>query len=296
MALVSTIVDRVLKGFQRHASPDLLTTALIADPTDQNVSYLGILSGWGVGAKVEIGNEILLIKENDAENKTASVVRGWLGTEVAAHPADTPIYIEPRTWRSDVLDLFNDCLEDMYGHDLYAVGALEKEYDPSLIGYDLAAEVVRILRVDVLDDSASSYWKPIADYYLMDNAPDDFPSGKALMSRASLPFGSAMRVVYTKAFTQITSEANDLATNVGLRPYMNPLLYYFTMNRMMVDEERRRSQISAAQSHQRAQDTPPFLSLRTGEWYQARYQDRIITARKRLTDETRRVSVSGYGS
>jgi hypothetical protein len=184
----------------------------------------------------------------------------------------------------------------MYGRDLYAVDTLEVTYDSGMIGYDLTTEAIKVLRVDALDDSLSGYWKTISDWYLMDNAPAEFPSGKALMSRVSLPAGAAMRVTYAKAFTQIAAAADDLESGIGLRPYMNPLLYYFAMNRMMVDLERRRSQIEAAQNHQRAQDTPPFLSLRTGEWYQARYDDRVMTAKKRLMDETKRVSATGYGS
>jgi hypothetical protein len=77
---------------------------------------------------------------------------------------------------------------------------------------------------------------------------------------------------------------------------MTDLLFYFAMNRLMVDSERGRSQMKSAQSHQRAQDTPPFLALRTGEWYQARYNERIISARSHLIREVKRIRGTGYGS
>jgi hypothetical protein len=239
----------------------------------------------------------MLVAEVDTANRVATVVRAWLNSAISSHSVGEPIFIEPRMWRSDILDLINDCLHDMYGRDLFAVDTVEILYNPSQIGYDLANDAARIIRVDALDDTASGYWKPLSDWYLSDGMDvGDFPSGKALISRVSLPFGAVMRVKYAKAFLPLTTEADDLEADAGLASYMVDLPFYFAMNRLMVDAETRRSQMEMAQNHQRAQDVPPFLALRTGEWYQARYEDRVKTAAKRLNDENRRVNTTGYGS
>lgn len=294
--LASTVIDRVMKGFRDRANPDILAEALTATSTNVNLRYTGILSGWGPGTRVEIGSEIMLVVSVDTNNRLATVVRGWLETTIAAHPVDTPIYIQPRIYRSDVLELLNDCLEDLFGNDLYRVGVTELTSDGLAIGYAIPAEAMTVLRVDGLKDPGAGYWQAVYDWYTVDNTDlADFSTGKAIMIRAAFPPG-AFRVVYTMPFQRLVEETDDLEAHSGLKSYMMDLPYYFAMNRLMVDLERHRSQMEAAQNHQRAQDASPFLALRTGEWYQARYKERIVTARAHQAKETRKAIGTGYGS
>jgi len=294
VTLASTVIDRVLKGFRAYDQPDVLKTALAAG--DKVVSYLSILSGWGAQTTIEIESELMLVTEVDTTAKIATVVRGWLNTTAATHVVDSAIYLNVQMMRSDILDLLNESIGDLNSHDLYGIGTKEVTYDSTKIGYDLDSAILTILRVDARTDSASSLWDPIFDYYLVDNAPTEFASGKAIMLKSSLPSDGVFRVVYSKAFVDLADDTKDLEADAGLFSYMTDLPFYFAMSRLMVDSERRRSQLKGAVSHQRAQDTPPFLSLRTGEWYQARYLDKIVTSRARLRKETRRPQGTGYGS
>lgn len=293
--LVSAVLNRALKGFRLYNNPDVLDLDMNASVA--SITYKGILSGWGPTTVVEIGSELMLVTEVDTENKLASVVRGWLDTIKASHSSGDPIYLNPKMMRSDLMDLVNDCLEDMVGHDLYTTDVKAFTYDASLIGYDLAADLLKVLRVDAETDSFSKQWDTVLDWTQVDTADlTDFPSGQALMLQRALPLGAGVRVIYSKPFTRVAAEANDLEADSGLKTYMTDLPYYFIMNRLMVDSEKRRSQISTAHGHQRAQDTPPFLALRTGEWYQARYLDRINSARARLRKEIKVPIGTGYGS
>lgn len=282
-----------MRGFRRHDNPDILSLAV--DASADQIQFTGILSGWGPGTLAEIESETVLVKEVDQTNKIATVVRGYLST-AAAHSLNTPIYLNPRMYRNDILDLFNDAIEDMFGKDLYAIDTQEIVYNPAIIGYGLNADVEQILRVDGLKNPDARYWEPTHDWLEVDNARvSDFPNSKAVMMRVALPPGS-FRVVYAKRFTRIAAETDDLEANVGLRPYMTDLPFYYAMSRIMVDSERRRSQMETAQSHQRAQDSPAFLALRTGEWYQARYNDRVNVARASLLKETKKTIGAGFGS
>ena len=294
VTLASTVIDRVLKGFRAYDQPDVLKSAL--DDSEVTVTYLGILSGWGTQTTIEIESELMLVTEVDTTGKVATVVRGWLNTTKATHVVDSPIYLNVKMMRSDILDLLNESIGDLNSHDLYGVDTKEVTYDSGKIGYDLDSAILTILRVDAQTDSAASLWDPVFDYYLVDNAPTEFGSGKAIMLKSALPFGALFRVVYSKAFIDLADDSKDLESDAGLTPYMTDLPFYFAMSRLMVDAERRRSQLSGAVNHQRAQDAPPFLSLRTGEWYQARYLDKINTSRARLRKETRRPMGTGYGS
>lgn len=294
--LASTVIDRVVKGFRARSNVDVLATAV--DTTVTSISYSGIIddAGWAPGTTIEIGSEMMMVLEVDTNNNVATVSRGFLSTAVS-HNANDLIFINPRTVRSDVLDLFNDAFTDMFGEgDLFAVDAQTFTYDPTLIGYPLPVEVVEILRVDALKLDFAKYWEPVRDWLEIDNAdPNEFANGKAIMLRTALPPGE-FRVIFSKAFNPLTDESEDLEIDVGLRPYMLDLPFYYAMNRMMVDLERQRSQIESAQSHQRAQDVPPFLAIRTGEWYQARYADRLKAARSILMKEAKKDRMTGYGS
>lgn len=291
----STVIDRVMKGFRGRTHPDILAEDITDSET--NLNYTGVIgSGWAPGTLVEIGSELILVTDVDTTNKIATVQRGWLNTTAEAHSSGDAIYINPRVLRSDVLALFNDSLEDMFGEGLFQTGVSEITYNPSLIGYEIPSEAVDILRVDALKDDRAKYWEPVYDWLEVDNTDtDDFSTGSAIMLRTALPPG-AFRVVYTKTFTRIAEETDDLEADVGLRPYMTDLPFYFAMNRLMVDLERHRSQIESAESHQRAQDAPPFLAIRTGEWYQARYGDRLRTSIKHQSLEVKKVRATGYGS
>lgn len=293
--LTSTVIDRVLKKFQERGQVDVLTSGM--DATQTSLEYQGFLPNWGPGTRIEIGSETMLVTSNDADNKTAIIVRGWLGTTADTHSSGDPIYINPRFYRSDIMELVNDCLGDLFGQHLYAVDADEFDYNAELIGYEIPTEAVEILRVDGLKDVAAKYWEPVHDWLEMDNANvADFSTGRAIMVRSALPADSSLRVVYSKPFTKVTQESDDLEAVAGLRPYMTDLPFYYAMTRMMADEERNRSSIDAAESHQRAQDTPPFLALRTAQWYQSRYNDRILVARAHQAQETQKSISTAYGS
>lgn len=265
------------------------------DATQTDLHYRGVLQGWGAGTTCEIGNELMMVLEVDTQNKIATVTRGFLST-AETHAINDLIFLQPRVHAADVLDLFNDCLEDLFGRELYKVGTSEVTYDPGAIGYAIPADAVEVLRVDALKDPSSGYWESIFDWFEVDNTDlSDFSTGRALMMRVSLPPG-AFRVIYASPFVSLVTPADELDNHSGLRPYMFDLLFYFAMSRLMADLERSRSQMDTAQNHQRAQDTPPFLALRTGEWYQARYLDRIRIAQTHQAKEVRKARGTGYGS
>lgn len=295
VTLASTVINRVLKGFQERGQVDILTGDI--DNNQNSLTFLGFLPNWGPGTRIEIGTETILVTAVDTTTNTATIVRGWLDTTPVAHLANDPIFVNPRLYRSDILELVNEAMDDMYGQDLYAFDAQELTYASGQIGYALDAGAVDILRVDAQKDANANYWDPVHDWTEMDNASSaDFTNGKAIMLRAALPFGARFRVVYSKPFVPATSETDDLEAVSGIRPYMKDLPYYYAMHRLMADEERHRSQMEKAENHQRGQDTPAFLALRTGQWYQARYEERVRIARAHLMKEAKKSKASAYGS
>ena len=92
MATASTVIDRITKAFNRHDNADVLATSMNNSTT--SLSYTGILPAWGPGTVVEVEQELMMVQSVDTSLKTATVVRGWLGTTKASHEAGIPLYIK----------------------------------------------------------------------------------------------------------------------------------------------------------------------------------------------------------
>ncbi len=293
MAAASTVINRITKAFNRNDNADVLAVAL--DNSATSLSYTGILPAWGPGTIVELDQELMMVQSVDTSLKTATVVRGWLGTTKASHDANIPIYVNPRVSRDDILDLFNDCLTAIYP-SIYKVSTTTASYSTNTIGYNVPSDVSKILSVQYLLNSTASQWEQIGDYELMQNMDtDDFAGGNAVMIRKSLPSAASIRITYASPFTRFTAESNDMTSTVGLQDYMTDLLFYFSLNRLMVQEELQNTQKKNAQSHQRSQESPSFLSVRTGEWYQARFEELLQDCKNRLHLDNKPFIMSRYG-
>ena len=293
MAAASTVINRVAKAFNRHDNADVLSTEMNSSTT--SLVYSGILPAWGPGTVVEIEQELMLVQSVDTSLKTATVVRGWLNTTAATHAASSVIYVNPRVSRDDILDLFNDCLTAIFP-TIYKVSVQTHTYDSSTIGYNMPSDTSKILSVQYQVNSNAEQWEHIGDFELLSNMnTSDFSGGNAVMIRKALPSAASIRVVYASPFTRFTAEANDMTSAVGLQDYMTDLLFYFSLNRLMVQEELENTQKKNAQSHQRSQESPSFLSVRTGEWYQARFQELLQDCKNRLNLENKPFIMSRYG-
>jgi len=293
MAAASTVINRITKAFNRHDNADILAVSMNNSTT--SLTYTGILPAWGPGTVIEVEEELMMVQTVDTTLKTATVIRGWLGTTAASHNSNLPIYVNPRVSRDDILNLFNDCLTAVFPA-IYKVSTTTASYDTNTIGYNVPSDVSKILSITYQLNSTAEQWEQIGDYELVQNlATSDFAGGNAVMIRKSLPSSASIRITYASPFTRFTSESNDMTSHAGLEEYMTDLLFYFSMNRLMVQEELENTQKKNAQQHQRAQESPAFLSVRTGEWFQARFEELLQDCKNRLHLENKPFIMSRYG-
>jgi len=294
--LTSTVVDRVLNKF-RYKDPVLTLNGAITNvQTDPAVN--DFLPSIGKGSIIQVNEEYMLVTATSGTGPmTLTVVRGWLGSTAATASNFDPVYVNPRVLGTEVIDFINECLDTIYPK-LTVVSSTALTYSGSTIGYELPVDVGFILRVDGQVDSTAKYWKEIKDTKYNPQADTtDFPNGKALMVHASMAASSKMRVIYGKPFTRVTATSDDLEAVAGLQVYMADIPYYYAMHKLMADKEVDRTDSSGAASHQRAQDVPGFLSLRTADWYKVRYRELLESARTRQQFEIKRgLGVGGYGT
>ena len=295
--LASVIINRVLDQF-RYRDPVLTVNGSISSGA-VTATINDFMPAIGPGNIIQINDEYLLVTAvSGSSPMTITVIREWLNsTQPATHAVGDPVYINPRVLGVQVIEFINEALDQMYPQ-LYDTGVEALTFAGASIGYNLSgAGVDGIVRVDYEHDSASKDWKELKDWEYKDNADTaEFADGKALMVRVSMVNGAKIRAVYRKAFTRISAASDDLIAIAGLQEYMTDLLFYYPMSRLLSIEEIDRSDISGAAAHQRAQDVPAFLALRTSQWYQARYDDLVQTARARLLLEIKsRGASTGYG-
>jgi hypothetical protein len=298
---IGSIIDQVVKDFRFHDTPDVLRVPL--GPGDTTLEFVHIVPSWGPGVIVEIDTELILVLDVNETSHAANVVRGWLNTTATDHAVNSPIFLAPRVFRSDVLNLISECLTDIYPR-LFRVRQTDLlNYNGGIIGYELPEDAGDVLSVQVEWSGRASGWEYLADWeFISSGDPSVFPSGKSLQVRASLPSGARILTTYSAPFGPIVQTMPNIeddylgAAEYGLRPYMFDLPFYYAMSRLMIDEEKQRSQIDAAHAHQRSADVPAFLALRTGEWYKARYEERVLSCMWTQGSEARRVRLAGYGS
>ncbi len=290
--LASTVIDRVVKHFQMGDSQEVLVSSL-----SDSVTTVTVIEDYRVdrGTILECEQELMFVTEWDKTNTIATVIRGWMGTTPATHAAETLILANPRIPRYTILDLVNECLITMYPK-LFGVESETLTYLSATLGYALDADADKILHVMGRVDANSNNWKTLNDWDKQsDHDSSNFSTGQAIMIRTALPQSAPIRVTYTKPFVRLTAESDDLEAVGLLANYMTDLPYYFAMSRVMTGEEVNRVQSHKAVNHQRAQDVPGFLALRTGEWYKARYDDLVGVCYNRQVYETKKVMAQGYG-
>lgn len=287
-------IDRAFRKLRRKGVVTSLTTGI--DNSETTV-VLGSVDSVGPTSLIELEQELIQVLSVDRTSRSIEGVRGALGTTAASHSSGVAVYVDPEFLRVEALDMVNECLRDLYP-TLYQIGAEPLSYNSSQIGLNLPTlDGGYPLAVQAQVDSTAKNWEFLADWQYMPEADTtDFAQGKALMLRVSLPSDAKVRVLYPKPFTPLTVESEDLVSDAGLKDYMLDLPYYYIVGYSMPDREVNRSQSLAAENHQRSQDVPGFLALRTGEWYLARYNEKLEEARRRLLEELRHIRRTGYGS
>lgn len=291
--LVSDVITRVNEKF-RYRDPVLPLAASI-DNSQTSLTVNDYLPVIGLGNVIKIGNEYMLVTATSGTGPmTLTVIRGWFASTKAAHTQDDPVY-QPRVYDGEILDFINECLDSLYP-EVYAANNEELSYDGNTIGYELPLDTGFVLKVIAQNDPRAKYWQTLADWTFENDADtSDFSTGKALNLRSAAVHGANFRVIYASPFTRLTLVTEDLEADAGMDSYMTDLPYYFIMSRLMAQEEAEQTDASGAERHQRAQDVESYVALRTGDWYRARYNDKLNRVKLRQAKEYPTYSLGGYG-
>ena len=262
--LVSAAVQRVKRQLASSFRYEVNTLASDVDLTDTSVTLTYELPASLVsGAILSIANEEMRVMSVDRVAKTATVLRGWNGSEALTHTANDEAYINPRFSGLHIYETLIDELTS-WGPDLYRTMArIEAVSDGSQtvhlpVAWRNIFGLVDVRRNWTDDDTTS--WARVAGR-LQRGVPGTWTNGPAsgVLFRMFPPvyMGSLYFVAAAPLDVESISWSSDLVDDVGMKPSMLDVLDLGIKWRLLGDSEVGRSARVAQDAPRRAEEVPP---------------------------------------
>lgn len=237
------------------------------------------------GSMICVDDEIMYVIDATPATKTASVIRGWLGTIPAAHASAAIAEVNPRFPRIYIKDALRKEI-DSWGTRLFKVTTQPITFTSTSRIYDLG--VTNFIRV--LDIRLSSYTGRTtrSEAYRWQILRDEditlFPSGSAVELLGSFPNSGTMRVKLAQEFDVTTwTDATDVET-LGLTTSMTDIPPIGAAWRLMSTKEIQRTNLTAQPEPRLAQEVPAGHISSVGAQLKKLRDDRIEEERWTLQE------------
>ncbi len=291
--LVSRVKQQLLGYTRDQASISNLT----ADMTSADTQFMvdpETVTNLSKGL-VEIGDELLLVKNYDRSTGTVTVTagingRGVEGTTASAHSDLSIVTDDPMYPRSRVKEAINDTINATYP-DLWVFGDTEFNYIAARYEYPVPAEVEDVYKVTVNTIGPSGVWFPLSSWRFNPSAsttagqvkPTPAPTGKTIqLMRDFIVPGRAVRVEYIKKPGELVNGTDDFVTTTGYPERYIDLITYGACWRLLPAYESARLQQQAIEATERAPLVPTGAGSNASKYYMALYQQRLAEERTRL--------------
>ncbi|UQA91629.1 phage adaptor protein [Streptomyces halobius] len=236
---------------------------------------------------VEIDDELILVKTFDRTTGVVSVMglangRGAEGTTAAAHAVNSLVTSSPAYPRARVKEAINDTILALYP-DLVVFDTTELTRVAVQFEYELPADVADVWYVTGELIGPTKVWQPLPNWRFNPRAAtSDFPTGKSLQQLDGVVPGQKVRVVYAKEPTVLSAGADDFATVTGFPDRVSDVVVWGTCARLLPAAESARLQQQAIEATERAVLVPPQSAVKTAQYYQALYYQRLEEERRRM--------------
>lgn len=237
---------------------------------------------------LEIGDELILIRQVDQTTGTAHVLggvngRGREGTTPSVHSGGTLVSVAPAFPRHYIRLALQDAVRALYPH-LVVLDSTEIVNNVAVFEYELPAEAQSIWSVVNQTIGPTKTWTPGVNYRFNANAPSTFATGKSVQLLDGIVPGQHMRVVYTKR-PQVPASGGDDWSVTGYPDSVADLAAWAACARLAPALDSGRLQQKAVEASHRSEVVGPQSALRTAAYYQALYQERLAEERKRMWAE-----------
>ena len=230
--LIEKVYRRVMGGVRERTVQIDNTNGLDSD--DPEVVVIGpqaVAMAPGVILSVEM--ELMYVTAWNPAINTATVIRGYFGSNQTAHAFGTVCYINPRYSRYDIGVAINDDLRSLSSpsNGLFRVGVAELTYNPVFQGYALGAlpdNFIDIIEVRYRIAPPYRTFPPIRKWKVVRGVPDPvFPSGHGLILYESGWPGLPIYVMYSAPFIKLVDTGDSVLRTPGTNDEAAPVNGYY---------------------------------------------------------------------
>jgi hypothetical protein len=253
-ALINRVSRQLLSGTIEERNK--LATTVTSSDTSIVMSY--DLAGLRAGSVFEIDSELMYVWVAESGSKTLTVERGYLGTTAAAHTAGALAILNPRFPQQQLLDSFNQELDDLSSpsNGLFRVIAANVDYNGSDRQVNLTSATTIIDLIDVRLRYLSSDYPVLRGVRLSRDLPtSDFASGFAL-TFDEVSMAGTLRVRYKAPFVRASTTSSDIQSVCLMPINMEDIVEMGVMARMLSVREVKRNFIESQGDTRRSDEVP----------------------------------------
>lgn len=247
---------------------------------------------------VEIGDELILVKNRDNTTGVVNVLAGVNGrgvesTTASTHNINDIITADPRFPRQRIKEAINDTINGLFPH-LWVTSSYEFPWVAARYEYPIPADVEWVHYVTSNTIGPSAVWFPNSSWRFNARAsttagqvkPTPTPTGKTIqVMRDFVVPGRNVRLVYAKKPTTLANLTDDFATVTGMPERYIDMIIYGTCWRLLPAYEAARLQQTSIEATERSDLVPTGSASRSSQYYYSMYQARLNEERDLLFQE-----------
>lgn len=258
---MATLVEEVIEDVRRHvygsSRVELNKLADAVDAVNDTMTFEYDLEGIVRGNYIAIDDEIIYIVNTVRASKTATVVRGYLGSTPASHTEGALVEVNPRFPRDFIKKALQRELNS-YAPRLFRVTAHDISHGGTTTEYDMpTSDFIHV--IDIRRKSTGVNGRPILRGWdvARDQDAGIFSSGIALLVPHGTPSG-VLRVRIARSFDASNlADDTDLVADIGM-PYTSvDIPAYGTAWRLLSTREIGRTSMQAQPEPRHAEEVPP---------------------------------------
>jgi len=243
---------------------------------------------------VEIGSEMILVKNYDRATGTVAVMaglngRGAEGTTAATHADSSIVTDDPRFPSARIMEAINDTIRGVYP-DLYVIDEFEFNKVAARYEYPIPAEADGVYKVVYNTIGPSAVWPPMVNWRFNPVAsttpgqvkPTPAPTGKSIQIYDFVVPGRAVRVTFTRPPDILTALSDDFETTTGFPERYVDMITYGACWRLLPAYDAGRLQQQSIEATERAPLVREGSAANVSQYYLALYQKRLDEERDRL--------------
>lgn len=288
MAILEDMIEEVLLNLEGYIGDQDVYGTLAANITDTattftvNGSVFPDGSGFSTGL-VEIGTELVYVQNiNRTTGEFSGVLRGFRGTEAQAHLANTGVRNNPRFPRIAVVRAINDTIKSVYPK-VYAVKTTEFIINGGVAQYDLPANTLNVISVQILEKGISKTWRRSRRWSFDTTGGSNSATGK-VVNIFDAPSSYTVQVTYT-AEPSVLDYGDNFATTTGLPEWTRDLIIIGACWRLASFIDSAKVAVMSAEQGLLNQVSPVGAGANVAKQFAGMYQLRLQEVEARIKQE-----------